>query len=168
MASNGIDFEELLEIVKLVEASPEISVFRLKHGNVELEIEKQSEAMPGDSALDTVPEAQSAGRPQAAVPATAESRPRASEAPKVAVHAEGAFVVKSPMVGTFYSAPEPGAKAFVEIGQRVSAHTTVCIIEIMKLMNSISAGRAGVVVQVLAGNAELVEYGQSLFVIQPE
>jgi acetyl-CoA carboxylase biotin carboxyl carrier protein len=71
------------------------------------------------------------------------------------------------MVGTFYRAPEPGAKPFVEVGTRVKADSIVCIIEVMKLMNSIAAGVDGVVTHVLVENAALVEPGQPLVAIRP-
>jgi acetyl-CoA carboxylase biotin carboxyl carrier protein len=74
-------------------------------------------------------------------------------------------VVKSPMVGTFYRSPSPGAKAFVEVGQAVKPGDTLCIIEAMKLLNEIEAEVAGEVKQILADNGQAVEYGQPLFVI---
>ncbi|WP_293029300.1 biotin/lipoyl-containing protein [Pandoraea sp.] len=80
----------------------------------------------------------------------------------------GAVLIKSPMVGTFYRAPEPGARSFAEVGQRVAPDTTVCIIEVMKLMNSIPAGRAGIVTHVLVEDGEPVEYGQVLMVVDPD
>ncbi|MBU6493096.1 MAG: hypothetical protein KGQ45_10000 [Burkholderiales bacterium] len=80
----------------------------------------------------------------------------------------GAVLIKSPMVGTFYRAPEPGARSFAEVGQRVAPDTTVCIIEVMKLMNSIPAGRAGIVTHVLVDDGEPVEYGQVLMVVDPD
>lgn len=73
--------------------------------------------------------------------------------------------VKSPMVGTFYRSPSPGAKAFVEVGQAVKPGDTLCIIEAMKLLNEIEAEVAGEVKQVLVENGQPVEYGQPLFVI---
>ena len=72
------------------------------------------------------------------------------------------------MVGTFYLSPEPGAPPFVAPGTRVEADTTVCIIEVMKLMNSIPAGCAGMVRRVLVNDAEPVEYGQPLIAIEPK
>lgn len=75
--------------------------------------------------------------------------------------------VKSPMVGTFYSAPEPGAPPYVAAGARVSKGQTLCIIEAMKIMNEIESEVAGVVLEVLATDAQPVEYGQSLFRIDP-
>lgn len=77
------------------------------------------------------------------------------------------ILVKSPMVGTFYRAPEPGASPFVEVGQRVTPESTVCIIEVMKLMNSIPAGHAGIVTHIPADDGEPVEFGQVLIVISP-
>ena len=75
-------------------------------------------------------------------------------------------VLRSPMVGTFYASPAPGAKAFVEIGQEVRVGQVLCIIEAMKMMNQIESERAGKVVAVLAKNGEPVEFGQPLFAIE--
>lgn len=75
--------------------------------------------------------------------------------------------VRAPMLGTFYGAPKPGAEPFVAVGGRVSANTAVGIIEVMKLMNSISAGIEGVVVEVLARDGELVEFDQVLLRVRP-
>lgn len=74
--------------------------------------------------------------------------------------------VKSPMVGTFYRAPSPGASNFVEIGSTVKEGDTLCIIEAMKLLNEIEADRSGVVREILVDNGQPVEYGQPLFVIE--
>lgn len=81
---------------------------------------------------------------------------------------DGAILVKSPMVGTFYRAPEPGAHPFVEVGQRVTPDTVLCIIEVMKLMNSIPARHSGVVTHILIEDAQPVEFGQVLMVIDPD
>jgi len=75
--------------------------------------------------------------------------------------------VKSPMVGTYYGAPEPGAKAYVAVGDRVQKGKTLCIIEAMKIMNEIESEFAGVIKEVLAQDAQPVEYGQVLFRIDP-
>jgi acetyl-CoA carboxylase biotin carboxyl carrier protein len=74
--------------------------------------------------------------------------------------------VKSPMVGTFYRSASPGSKSFVEIGQSVLAGDTLCIIEAMKILNQIEADKSGVVSKILVDNAEPVEYGQPLFIIE--
>ena len=76
-------------------------------------------------------------------------------------------VVKSPMVGTFYRSPSPGAKAFVEVGQTVKQGQTLCIIEAMKMLNQIESDAAGVIAEVLAENEQAVQFDQPLFVIEP-
>jgi acetyl-CoA carboxylase biotin carboxyl carrier protein len=75
--------------------------------------------------------------------------------------------VKAPMVGTYYRAPAPGATPFVEVGQKVKPDTVVCIIEVMKLMSSISAGVAGTVREIRVADGEPVQFGQLLIVIEP-
>ena len=75
-------------------------------------------------------------------------------------------LVRSPMVGTFYRAPSPGAKSFVEVGQRVNVGETLCIIEAMKILNQIESDASGVITKILVENAQPVEYNQPLFVIE--
>lgn len=75
--------------------------------------------------------------------------------------------IEAPMLGTFYRAEAPGAAPFVELGSRVEPGTTVCLIEVMKMMNSIPAGVAGTIVEICAENAEPVEYAQPLFRVEP-
>ena len=99
-------------------------------------------------------------------PTPAESSP-SIEAPAAQEPKGGGNDVKSPMVGTFYSAPEPGAKPYVSVGSRVSKGQILCIIEAMKIMNEIESEVAGVVTEVLASDAQPVEYGQPLFRIDP-
>ncbi|AEG68024.1 acetyl-CoA carboxylase biotin carboxyl carrier protein [Ralstonia solanacearum] len=96
----------------------------------------------------------------------------AAAAPAVAASAEAAapalpagHIVTSPMVGTFYRSPSPGASAFVNVGDTVKEGQTLCIIEAMKLLNEIEADKAGVIKDVLVENGQAVEYGQPLFVI---
>ncbi len=91
------------------------------------------------------------------------------EAPKVEVKEEkNIHIVKSPIVGTFYRAPAPGAKPFVEVGSRVKKGDVLCIIEAMKIMNEIKSDVNGVVEEVLVENGQPVEYGQPLFKIRLE
>jgi acetyl-CoA carboxylase biotin carboxyl carrier protein len=75
-------------------------------------------------------------------------------------------VVKSPMVGTFYRAASPGAKAFADVGSQVKEGDPICIVEAMKIMNEIEADKSGTVTQILVENGQAVEYGQPLFVIE--
>jgi acetyl-CoA carboxylase biotin carboxyl carrier protein len=76
--------------------------------------------------------------------------------------------VSSPMLGIFYRAQAPGADSYVNVGTRVEPHTIVCLIEVMKMMNSVPAGVAGTIVEVCAENAQLVEYGEPLFHVRPD
>ena len=100
--------------------------------------------------------------PAEGVPAIADDAPAKAEAAKAA-----GLEVKSPMVGTFYSSPEPGAKAYVSVGDRVQKGQILCIIEAMKIMNEIESEYSGVVREVLVQNAQPVEYGQVLFRVDP-
>jgi len=101
----------------------------------------------------------------AAVPAAAAAAPPAAPAAAAAPAVPEGHVVKSPMVGTFYRSPNPGASAFVELGQAVKEGEPLCIIEAMKLLNEIEADKSGVIKEILVENGEPVEYGQPLFVI---
>lgn len=80
---------------------------------------------------------------------------------------DGVATITAPMLGTFYRAEAPGAKPFVEVGSKIEPNTIVCIIEVMKMMNSVPAGVSGTIAEVIAENAELVEYGQPLFRVEP-
>jgi acetyl-CoA carboxylase biotin carboxyl carrier protein len=80
---------------------------------------------------------------------------------------EGMIGIKSPMVGSFYRSPEPGAPPFIEIGSTVNPDSTVCIIEVMKLMNSLPAGVNGTISEILVSDGDPVEYGQILVLIKP-
>jgi acetyl-CoA carboxylase biotin carboxyl carrier protein len=101
------------------------------------------------------------------MPGPAVSAAPAAEAPLAAGEAVPAgHTVDSPMVGTFYRAPSPGASPFVEVGQSVNVGDTLCIIEAMKMLNQIEADKAGKITAILVENAEPVEYGQALFVIE--
>jgi acetyl-CoA carboxylase biotin carboxyl carrier protein len=88
------------------------------------------------------------------------------QAPAPAASTNGA-TIDAPMLGTFYRAEAPGAAPFVDVGANVSPDTTVCLIEVMKMMNSIPAGVEGTIVEVCAENAALVEFGQPLFRVEP-
>jgi acetyl-CoA carboxylase biotin carboxyl carrier protein len=104
--------------------------------------------------------------PQHVAPTASSEIPAAVQQP---VSPEGALhKIVSPMVGTFYSAASPENPSFVNVGDRVSEKSTVCIIEAMKLMNELEAEVRGEIVSVLAENGQLVEYGQPLFLVKPE
>lgn len=98
--------------------------------------------------------------PAAAANIAAAEKPAAADA--------GLHTIVSPMVGTFYEAPSPGAASFVSKGSKVKEKTVVCILEAMKLMNEIEAEVKGEIVEMLVENGQLVEYGQPLFLVKPE
>jgi acetyl-CoA carboxylase biotin carboxyl carrier protein len=93
--------------------------------------------------------------------------PEATEPAAAGEPALDGLTIVSPMLGTFYRAPAPGAPPFVEVGTAVEPDTIVCIVEVMKMMNSVPAGVSGRIAEVRAENAELVEYGQPLFRVEP-
>jgi acetyl-CoA carboxylase biotin carboxyl carrier protein len=95
--------------------------------------------------------------------APADDTPKPSEPPA----ADGLATITAPMLGTFYRAEAPGKPPFVDVGQRVEPDTIVCIIEVMKMMNSVTAGVTGTIAAVVPDNAALVEYGQPLFWVEP-
>lgn len=104
--------------------------------------------------------------PAPAAPAVA-AGPAAAEVPKTEAAKSKYLEVKSPMVGTYYGAPEPGAKSYLSVGDRISKGQILCIIEAMKIMNEIESEFDGVVKEILAQNAHPVEYGQVLFRVDP-
>jgi acetyl-CoA carboxylase biotin carboxyl carrier protein len=170
LTHDNLTYDDLLRIVELIKSSEQFSEFRLKIGEIEIELRRRQG--PGASRIVAPAEA-----PSAALLSTSpagESKasdfipppdPTAGVAP---LWAPESIVIRSPMVGTFYRAPEPGAPPFVKIGQVVEPDTIVCIIEVMKLMNSIRAGARGVVAQVLADDGTTVEAGAPLIILDPE
>lgn len=122
----------------------------------------------GGAAASPAPTVSVASAP-APLPPAAPEKPAAAPAAAVPQASGDANLleVRAPMLGTFYGAPKPGAAPFVAVGDRVSADTAVGIIEVMKLMNSISAGVEGVVVEVLARDGDLVEFDQVLLRVRP-
>jgi acetyl-CoA carboxylase biotin carboxyl carrier protein len=135
--------------LEITEAEGKVRI--VKGGPAMVQAVHQPMAMPQVAAA---PALAPAGAAPAPAPAAA-----APEAPK-------GHAVKSPMVGTFYRASSPGAKAFVEVGSVVKEGDTICIIEAMKILNEIEADKAGTITQILCENGQAVEYGQPLFVIE--
>lgn len=149
-----MDLRKLKKLIDLVQESG-ISELEVTEGEEKVRIVKHAAPAPANyyAHLPTAAPA-AAAAPVAAAPSAA----GASALP------EG-HIVKSPMVGTFYRASAPGAKALVEVGQSVSEGERLCIIEAMKLMNEIESDASGVIKAILVENGEPVEYGQPLFVI---
>jgi len=149
-----MDIRKVKKLIELLEES----------GVAEIEIHEGEESVRISRYAASVPVA--APAPVVIPAASGAVTPPSPAATEVAVpEVPTGHTVDSPMVGTFYRAPSPGASDFVEIGQRVNEGDTLCIIEAMKMLNQIEADKAGVVKAVLVENAEPVEYGQALFVI---
>jgi acetyl-CoA carboxylase biotin carboxyl carrier protein len=108
-------------------------------------------------------------RTETVLPRTASERaPQLPEAAPDTASSNGVETILSPMLGTFYRAEAPGAAPFVEVGATVEPDTTVCIIEVMKMMNSVPAGMRGTIAEIVPENGQLVEYGEPLFRVTPE
>ena len=170
MSSKDLSYDDLLQLVKVFESSTEFNEFHLKYGDVELDLRKHGAGPAPMIVPAAVSAPASPAAPLVAKPAPeAVAAPVPVSAPPAAIPAfpPGSQVVKSPMVGTFYRSPEPGATPFVSIGQRVTAETTVCIIEVMKLMTHVKATGPGTVVRIHAANGETVEFGTPLIDIAP-
>jgi len=154
-----MDLRKLKKLIDLVQES----------GIAELEITEGEERVriARGGAVSVTPHAAGAA-PATAVPPGTAAAPLPATPAAAAAAAEGApegHVVKSPMVGTFYRAPSPDAKPFVEVGGTVKAGETICVLEAMKLMNEIEADASGVIKAILVENGQPVEYGQALFII---
>ncbi|MGE9296702.1 MAG: acetyl-CoA carboxylase biotin carboxyl carrier protein [Puniceicoccales bacterium] len=150
-----MDIKEIKQIVDLMKRS-DLTEFELEEQELKLRICRQGGAH--------VIQAQPVPAPMAVAPAApVESAPAAPAAPK---EEPGVSLIKSPMVGTFYRAPTPDSKPFVDIGTKVKDDSVVCIIEAMKVMNEIMAEESGTVVEILVENGQAVEYGQPLFKVK--
>jgi acetyl-CoA carboxylase biotin carboxyl carrier protein len=156
-----MDIRKIKKMIELLEES----------GIAEIEIKEGEETLRIARVLPNQPPVYAAVAPPAAItaapaplPAQVVAAPAAGAAP--ATPRVGEHIVTAPMVGTYYSAPSPGAKNFVEIGDEVELGQVMCIIEAMKMMNQIEAEKAGTVQAILVKNGEPVEFGQPLFIIQ--
>ena len=156
-----MDLRKLKTLIDLV-AESGIAEIEVTEGEDKVRIVKYA---PSPAASPTVMPMTAAMLPATmALPGAAGAAPSPAGAAPAAELPKG-NLVKSPMVGTFYRAPSPGANAFVEIGQTVKPGDTLCIIEAMKLLNEIEAEVAGEIKEILVENGQAVEYGQPLFVI---
>lgn len=153
-----MDLRKLKTLIDLV-AESDIAELEVTEGESKVRIVKSS-AMPQNQMVMMQPQ----GMPAQYQPAAPAAAPAAAAAVVVAAEPTG-YVVKSPMVGTFYRSSAPGSAAYVEVGSTVKEGDTLCIIEAMKLLNEIDSDKAGIVTQILVENGQPVEFGQPLFVI---
>ncbi len=143
-----MDIRKVKKLIELLEAS-DIAEIEIHEGEESVRINRHGTLPP----------------PPVAVAAAPASAPAAEAEEKQEPELEG-HIIHSPMVGTFYRAPNPGAKPFVNEGQSVSAGDTLCIIEAMKILNQIESDKSGVVKRILVENGQPVEYNQPLFIIE--
>ena len=176
----SLTYKEMLEILKIIDESP-CQELRLELEGFKLEIIKGKESLHPTGGVSPGPA--SPAPPPAALPGAAKAReeqaaiaPKKEEIPSGAgpgtpspreVPRASGVEVKSPLAGTFYRAPAPGARPFVEVGSSLEAGEQVAIVEVMKLMNSIKAPVKGIVRQILAENDTIVKMGQTLMIIEP-
>ncbi len=156
-----MDIRKIKTLIEVLEQSG-IAEIEIHEGEESLRISRASQTVAPQASMPMAPPGMAVTAPMAAAPAmeaaVAESPPQED--------ASAGHNVRSPMVGTFYRSASPGAKAFVEVGQRVNAGDTLCIIEAMKMFNQIEADISGVVASILVQNGDPVEYDQPLFVIE--
>lgn len=162
-----LKIQEIREIIKLIDQS-NIDEFLYEHEGSKITLKKQGEQMMVSAPVAPQPQAVQGAAPVAAAPAAvevkAETPAPVKETPKV--EDENLHKITSPMVGTFYASPSPDAAAYVQAGDKVGENSVVCIVEAMKLFNEIEAEVKGEIVEVLADNGQLVEYGQPLFLVK--
>ena len=151
-----MDIRKVKKLIELLEESG-IDELEIKEGEESVRISRHSKT-PAQQFYAPAPMQAPAAAPVAATPVATIAE--APAAPKL-----NGFVVKSPMVGTFYRTPAPTSPAFVEVGQTVKVGDTICIVEAMKMMNHIQAEKAGVIESILVENGQPVEFDQPLFTI---
>lgn len=157
-----MDIRKIKKLIELLEES-NIEELEIKEGEESVRISRGTKNQMMTAPMPTFVQPQAA--PQAA-PAPAPTEAAApTPAPAEAAPVSSGHEVKSPMVGTFYRSPSPGAPPFVEVGQNVKAGDVICIVEAMKMMNQIEADKSGVVEAIAADDGEPVEFDQPLIVI---
>lgn len=152
---NTLDLKAIKQVVEMMKRS-EISEFEIEEKDFKLRLSRKN----GDTQIIH------AAAPLAAAPVAAAAPLAAPLAPAAPVEEKGISIVKSPMVGTFYTSASPESPAFAKIGTKVGADSIVCIIEAMKVMNEIQSELSGTITEVLIENGEAVEYGQPLFKVK--
>ena|ERR1700760_3821758 len=168
---DGKDLNELRELVEFLKANG-IAEFEMERQDLKVGLKFAGASVPAASGVDPTQFAAllAASRgPAPAAPAHAvhiPAAPASAETPKAAAEEDGAHIVKSPIVGTFYTSPSPDAEPFVKVGDTVTVGKVLCIVEAMKLMNEIESDGAGKIVKVFVETGKPVEYGQPLFAIK--
>ena len=157
--------DDVLHILKLIDES-KFDYFQLEVGELKITVSKGDPIPLSSSAPTAQPAKPTVVEAPKATPATSAPSSAASNIDTKAA-AEGLLPITAPLLGTFYVAPETGAPPFVQIGTPITEDTTVGLIEVMKVFNSVRANVRGTVSQVVAQNGQFVEYGQTLFLVKP-
>jgi len=168
----GLSDDDVREILRIIDES-DVAELLVETERFKLHVLRGA---PGAGASSIPAATPRAGMEETPAPGSAASGrgPAASRGAGEPEHVEsdgasnGLVTIESPMLGTFYRAEAPGAAPFVEVGAQVGPDTTVCIVEVMKMMNSVPAGVSGTVAEVIAENGQLVEYGEPLFRVRVE
>lgn len=162
-----MNLKELKELILFLKEEG-ITEFELERGDVKVRVKRGGEtssiSLP-DARYFAVPGAGAPAPPLGAIPVVPASTPVASAPPAVEPE-EDLYMVRSPIVGTFYESPSPGSPPFVKPGDMISTGQVLCIVEAMKLMNEIESDAAGELVKRLVANGQPIEYGQELFAIR--
>ena len=158
-----MDIKQIKQIIELMKRS-ELTEFAVEDEGFKLKIRRGGNGLPlvAQGVASTPPFPISSDTPVPIAPAAPAEAPKAEPTPEE----EGIGYIKSPMVGTFYTAASPESPPFAEAGTKVTASSVICIIEAMKIMNEIQAETKGTIVEVLVENGQPVEYGQQLFKIK--
>jgi acetyl-CoA carboxylase biotin carboxyl carrier protein len=164
MAHKSSDLQRIKELLKIMKDNDLVEL-ELKHGDDKIML-KRAGSGPGP-AFTSVPIV-AAGVPLAVNGAGVVGEAAAGQAQPPAEAQDNLVEIKSPIVGTLYSAPSPDSDAFVEVGSHIDEQSVICIIEAMKVMNEIRAETSGTIVEVLVKDGQAVEYGQVLFKVKPE
>jgi acetyl-CoA carboxylase biotin carboxyl carrier protein len=160
----GVDLEQVERLLAFM-TQHGLEEFEYARGELHIRLRKTAaNSNPGPAYPPRSPEIVAAGGPAAPEAAS----PPARESPTERAHAEDVHIIKSPIVGTFYGAPSPGAEPFVKVGDHVEVGQELCIIEAMKLMNEIESDVSGEVVRIFVESGQPVEYGEPLFAIRPD
>lgn len=163
-----MDIRKIKKLIELLDESG-VAEIEIHEGEESVRISRHSQlAQPAPVMFAAAPNQVMAPQQAQSVPSAV--MPASENNPATAAKADEpvskGHTLRSPMVGTFYRSASPGAKSFVEIGQRVNSGETICIIEAMKMFNQIEADHSGVIIDILAENGQPVEYDQPLFVIE--
>lgn len=174
------DNDEIIDILKFVNES-DFEEFRLEMGGLKLHFSKNAiqpfdhfiepagvaSSQPATS-VQTIPDAAAeVVKIETVEPAKITAQKQDTKDSEM-IEEEGLIPIKSPLLGIFYRSPKPGAPPFVEVGSKVNEDDTVCVVEVMKLFNTVKAGTKGRIAKICAENNQMVEYNQTLFLIEPE